>query len=70
MDKIKPDFLCLNETRIDLKKYQELEPELKNPFKEYNGYWNFCKIKAGYSGVAIFAKEKPLKIIEDFEQYQ
>jgi hypothetical protein len=43
---------------------------MKNPFQEYNGYWNFCKIKAGYSGVAIFAKEKPLRIIEDFEQYQ
>jgi exonuclease III len=45
-----------------------LEPFLKNPFKDYNGYWNFCKIKPGYSGVAIFAREKPLKIVEDFEQ--
>jgi exonuclease III len=58
--------MCLNETKIDLKGYLALSPDLQNPFLNYYGYWNFCKIKAGYSGVAIFTKHKPITVIEDF----
>jgi exodeoxyribonuclease-3 len=53
-----PDILCLQETKakkgqavIDLPDYQE--------------YWNSAD-KAGYSGVAIFSKIKPLSIINGF----
>jgi len=34
-------------------------------FAGYNSYWNFSKISAGYSGVAIFSKYLPLSIFED-----
>jgi len=26
----------------------------------YNGYWNFCKCSAGYSGIAVFSKFMPI----------
>ena len=60
----KPAILCLNETKIDLislrkEKYEYLFK------KDYLTYWNFSKIKKGYSGVAIFTKYKPIKIKYD-----
>jgi AP endonuclease 1 len=64
LDKVKPDILCLNETKIDYDVYQ------KDPIKltGYHGYWNFCKCSAGYSGVAIFSKYLPLSVTEDLPQ--
>lgn len=58
LEKVKPDILCLNETKIDFEAYQ------KDPIKlaGYHGYWNFCKCSAGYSGVAIFSKYLPISI--------
>jgi exodeoxyribonuclease-3 len=34
----------------------------------YFDYWNFCKCSAGYSGVAVFSKFKPISIFEDLEE--
>lgn len=53
---LKPDIICLQEIKC-----QKPLVELEN----YYSYWNFCK-KKGYSGTAIFTKEKPLSINYDF----
>jgi len=33
--------------------------------ENYGSYWNCCKVKKGYSGVAIMTKYKPLSVIYD-----
>ena len=52
------DILCLNETKADT---GQLSDELLNPPVKggpYNAFWA-CSKKKGYSGVAIYTKEKP-----------
>src|SRR6185436_18637174 len=51
----KPDILMLQETKA-----QEHESPLDLP--DYEEYWNSAE-KKGYSGTAIFSKEKPLKVV-------
>ena len=53
-----PDVLCLQETKA---KPDQVELDLPG----YNLYWNSAD-KAGYSGTAIFSKEKPLSVINGF----
>lgn len=53
-----PDILCLQETKA---KRDQVEIDLP----EYHEYWNSAE-KAGYSGTAIFSKEKPLQVINGF----
>ena len=55
VEKYKPDIICLQE--IKSQKYQN-EMDLK----EYEEYWNSAE-RAGYAGVAIFSKEKPLNVM-------
>lgn len=55
---LKPDILCLQETKAEP---SQLSEEIKNP-KGYFSYFSHSKIKKGYSGVAIFTKEKPEKV--------
>lgn len=55
IEKYKPDIICLQETKSQ--KYQN-EIDLSG----YEEYWNSAD-KAGYSGTAIFSKEKPLSVI-------
>jgi exodeoxyribonuclease-3 len=56
-----PDVLCLNETKAEP---GQLSPELLNPpvkkqgNKTYFSFWASAK-KRGYSGTAIYSKEKP-----------
>jgi len=56
-----PDIMCLNETKADP---DQLSPELLNPpvkgknAAPYSVFWA-CAKKKGYSGVAIYTKEKP-----------
>jgi exodeoxyribonuclease III (xth) len=52
-----PDVLCLNETKAEP---GQLSPELLNPpaKKPYHAFWASAK-KRGYSGTAIYSKEKP-----------
>ncbi len=40
---------------------EQLDENILNIFKEYNTYWNSAE-KKGYSGTAIFTKEKPIKV--------
>ena len=55
VEKVKPDIICLQETKAE-----EHQSEVDLP--EYEEYWNSAKMK-GYSGTAIFSKTKPLSVI-------
>ena len=56
--KIDADIFCIQETKIQ---ENQIDNNIKEIFKEYNCYWNSAE-KKGYSGTAIFAKEKPLDV--------
>lgn len=58
---MKPDILCLQETKS---LPDQLPPELSNP-DGYHSYFHFPIQKKGYSGVAIYSKEKPIKVSRD-----
>lgn len=58
LDKHQPDILCLQETKA----HQE-QSEVDLP--DYHEYWNSAE-KKGYSGTAIFSKQKPLSVINGF----
>jgi len=58
---MKPDFLCLQETKVQP---DQLLPEVKE-LKGYESYFHFPTQKKGYSGVAIYAKVKPLHVSRD-----
>ncbi len=55
-----PDVLCLQETKA---KQDQVEIDLPG----YSLYWNSAE-KAGYSGTAIFSKQKPLQVINGFTE--
>ena len=59
----KPDIFCLGEIKIS-HLFFDTKESFNNKLKEkYFNYWHPCKIKAGYSGTAIFTKEEPLNVI-------
>ncbi|MCK5760637.1 MAG: exodeoxyribonuclease III [Candidatus Delongbacteria bacterium] len=66
-DDVKPDILCLQETKIQ---DDQLVDEMRNR-EGYHSYFSFA-VKKGYSGTAIYSKIKPEKIshgigIEEFD---
>ena len=56
-----PDILCLQETKAQP---DQLDADLKEP-RGYHVYWAYPERK-GYSGVALYTKEKPLNVRYDF----
>ncbi|MEC1369405.1 exodeoxyribonuclease III [Bacillus velezensis] len=48
------DILCLQETKV-----QDRQVSLQ--LEGYHAYWNYA-VKKGYSGTAVFSKEKPLHV--------
>ena len=60
IEKYKPDVLCLQETKA-----QQDQSPIDLP--EYIEYWNSAE-KKGYSGTAIFTKEKPIAVTNDFPE--
>ncbi len=58
--KFKPDIICLQETKAE----QHQSPI---DLPEYQEFWNSA-IKKGYSGTAIFTREKPLKVLYDIPE--
>ena len=56
--KEKPDILCLQETKTTP---EQLPEEVRN-ISGYFSYFSHPKLKKGYSGVAIYTKEKPKEI--------
>ncbi len=61
ISKVKPDILCLQETKAH-------EDQLPEELININGYHSyFCSgERKGYSGVAIYSKEKPISIKKGF----
>ena len=58
------DIMCINESKVDEASFYQERVSLLVP-PEYHQYWNFCKEKKGYSGVAIFTKIPPLACTYD-----
>ena len=61
LEKVKPEIVCLQETKAE-----EHQSEVDLP--EYEEYWNSSKGRKGYSGTAIFSKTKPLSLIFGFPE--
>lgn len=57
LEKQNPDIICLQETKAQ-------RDQVPVDFPGYIEHWNSAERK-GYSGTAIFSKEKPLKVIND-----
>lgn len=53
-----PDIFCLQETKAHP---DQLPEEVRNP-AGYHAYFDHSKMRKGYSGVAIFSKEKPERV--------
>lgn len=49
------DILCVQETKMQ-------EGQLDAEFEGYHSYWNYAD-KKGYSGTAVFTREKPSEVI-------
>ena len=62
--KEKPDILCLQETKVEP---DQLPEEVRN-VSGYFSYFSHPKIKKGYSGVAIYTKEKPREVFYSMGQ--
>jgi exodeoxyribonuclease-3 len=55
-----PDVLCLQETKAER---GQIEIDLPG----YHEYWNSA-VKKGYSGTAIFSRQKPLNVVNGFPE--
>jgi exodeoxyribonuclease-3 len=58
-----PDIICLQETKCSP---DQIRSDLYAP-KGYQAFYNWSKIKKGYSGVATFTKIQPTTIITDIQ---
>lgn len=61
IEKVKPDIICLQETKAE-----EHQSEVDLP--EYEEYWNSATTRKGYSGTAIFSRVKPLSVSFGFPE--
>ncbi|MDP9013965.1 MAG: exodeoxyribonuclease III [Pseudomonadota bacterium] len=55
-----PDILCLQETKAE-------RGQIEIDLPEYHEHWNSAA-KKGYSGTAIFSKQKPVAVINGYPQ--
>lgn len=53
-ENLNADIFCLQETKMQ-------EGQLDMHFEGYHSFWNYAE-KKGYSGTAVFTKEKPLSV--------
>lgn len=63
------DFICLQEVKAT----PDQLPEEVRTLAGYHSYFDYAKTRKGYSGVAVYAKENPLKVayamgIPEFDQ--
>lgn len=56
VEKLKPDIICLQETKAE-----QHQSEVDLP--DYEEYWNSSSARKGYSGTAIFSKVQPKEVI-------
>lgn len=57
-DQVDADIFCLQETKLQK---EQVDNNIKSIFKGYNEYWN-CAEKKGYSGTAVFCRQKPINV--------
>ena len=62
LTKENPDILCLQETKASP---EQLPDELLN-VNGYKSYFSSSIVKKGYSGVAIYTKQEPIKVEHGF----
>lgn len=62
LDREAPDILCIQETKAEP---AQLGPEVLS-HDHYHSYFHSSSVKKGYSGVATFTRQKPLKIETGF----
>lgn len=55
------DIIGLQETKATP---EQIPEEHRNP-SEYTGYWSSPKEKKGYSGVAVFSRQKPIRVTSE-----
>lgn len=55
----KPDIFCLQETKASP---EQLPETLLSP-AGYSAFFSSCQVRKGYSGVALYSKVEPLKVI-------
>lgn len=60
IERYRPDILCLQETKAE-------RGQAVIDLPEYGEYWNSAE-KKGYSGTAIFTKEKPIAVMNGFPE--
>lgn len=58
-----PDIICLQETKAEI---GQLPDEVKSPCN-YFSYFSWPKKKKGYSGVALYSKAKPKRVLYDMK---
>ena len=58
LKKERPDMLCLQETKAS----EDQLPDDLRAIPGYHAYFASSKVKKGYSGVAVYTKEKPMKV--------
>ena len=56
---LKPDIFCLQETKASP---EQLTEALLSP-AGYSAFFSSCEVRKGYSGVALYSKIEPLKVI-------
>ena len=56
--KIRADIVCLQEIKLQ----DGQVPQEILDIKGYHSYFSFA-VKKGYSGLAVFTKEKPIKVV-------
>lgn len=66
---VNADIFCIQETKMQ---EDQIDIEIESVFKGYHAYWNSA-VRKGYSGTAVFTKQKPIKItygigIEEHDQ--
>jgi hypothetical protein len=59
---VKPDILCIGETKIDCDAYKDIDNSDTFSYFKYR-FWSHCSTKKGYSGTAILSRKKPLNVI-------
>lgn len=55
------DIIALQETKAEP---EQLDEKLRNP-EGWHSFWHSSQVKKGYSGVAVFCREKPLAVSRD-----
>ncbi len=59
LETAKPDIFCLQETKASP---EQLPEQLLSP-AGYSSFFSSCQVKKGYSGVALYSKVEPWKVI-------